>query len=512
MFVLCAPIAARAQEKEKTETFTVVGTRGDVRAVASAKLSVLKYDSGVRGLRAVSGIDAAFDAQGHCEVQLGPGQYVFEVLSDHDPDRIVALRTSPLTLNRGRKIDLVANQAVPLDVIAGRETVTLETVTIRSAALEGALVWNARNGKPPTLILSPTQNYRIGVLGHRDANRYAYWLNVRPEHITRLSLPVDQSLSATFAWRPASTARDESGQAFVALTFPDTVWRFEVLPDTELLTNRRYVEMAYSYPTPRGGRLAFHFQGYLLGKDTQLEIGGPVTPHAYVGVHRNYHDEKYDSRLAYEFWLADPGGQQVDFGASKIKFTKKLVRVDGQDLPPDPLTAGSLDNLRPLPDHFRVEAGYELDGPQQVALVPVEPVEMKSRHFVLQGVPGWEWRSRMYLLRAERAYDILGPISTYPASSHVNIGWLTNDHRARGGWKGKRNGAKRGFINMPFLRYRHCFDAFTHTNFLTHEVAHTYGYPHGEAMQAVQREGERRYREHRWFAADHPDYVPGEPW
>jgi hypothetical protein len=144
--------------------------------------------------------------------------------------------------------------------------------------------------------------------------------------------------------------------------------------------------------------------------------------------------------------------------------------------------------------------------------VPEELTEMKSLHFVMQAVPGWDWRSRMYLLKAERAYDMLKPISAYPGSSRVQVGWLTNKHRARGGWNGKRKGKKRGFINMPFTKYNHGFDAFGHTSFLTHEVAHSFGYGHGKPMDEVVREAQRRFGEHRWFAADNPNYVPGRPW
>lgn len=509
---ILVPVAWAAPPASAVKMFTVTVTCKDAEAVVGAGLKVLKYHPETRGMRPVNGLDAVFDAEGQCGVDLVPGKYVFEVLSDHLPGTLVALRTKPLALNRGRTIEIESNEAVPLVVLAEGEPIAPGIVTIRSAGTEGALTWIAKDGAVPSIILSTNHRYKIGILGSRDTQRYAFWLTVRPEDMDPITLPMDKALEASFVWRPDNGARDESAPVYLAMFYPDTTWRIEVVPETRLSTNRRYVEVAYSYQIPRGERMYFHRVGYLIGKSTQVELGGPITAHAYVAVHRTYAGKGYTSRLATEVWLADPGGHQLNPVESKAKLTKELVRNDGRPLPPTPLTPGSLDSLRPLANHFRLEVSYDIGQPIQLTLKPLEPVEMKSAHFVMQAVPGWEWRNKMYLLRAERAYDLLRPISATPASSRVTVGWLTNNHRARGGWKGKRRGNKRGFINMPMLRYRQCFDAFAHTNFLVHEVAHTYGYSHGEVMNAVVREGERRYRAHRWFAADNPNYVPGRSW
>ncbi len=508
-------VAMAAGESVQHQTFTIVVTHGGAEAVAGAKLRVLKHNPDIRGLRLVAGIDATFDEQGRCDVDLVPGRYAFEVLSEHHPGTIVALRTKMLELRRTRKIELIASQPMPLSVMAARKPVEPEVFMIRSAATEGALTWKAKEGESsqaPSLILSPNQRYKFGVLARQENQRFAYWLTLVSQSMKIITLPSDRALHASFPWRPGGVPRDESEPAHIALFFPDTTWRIELTPDIQLVTNRRYVELAYSYPTPRGNRMYFHRHGYLLGKDTQIQIGGPITAHAYVAMHRSYHGEGYDNRLDYAAWLEDTGGHHLNHDQSKADFHSDLIRADGQPIPQNPLAAGALDPLRPLTEHFRVDVTYDLEAPVKETLVPAEPVELKTAHFVMQAVPGWEWRNRVYLLQAERAFELLKPISVYPASSQVKIGWLINKHRARGGWKGKRKGKKRGFINMPFYRYRQCVDVFAHTNFLTHEVAHTYGYPHGDAMNATVHEGERRFREFRWYAADHPEFVPDMAW
>ncbi len=508
---VASPTLAQASEaSEDVETHAVVVVGGDVGDVAGAKLVVLKHTPEVNGLRKLNDLEPTFDAAGRCEVALPPGRYAFEVLHRPNPDTVVALRTGTTWLRRAKTVEIEANPAVPLRVTAEGAAVDVDVLSVRSAALEGALLCEAE-GRTLSLVLSPRQRYQLGVLAHHDATRYAFWMPARTDKAHDLALPVERARRVTVAWRDGTTQRNETEPAHVAFFFPDSRLRVEVSPDLELLTNRRYVELTYSYPTHDGGRLYFHKHGYRLDRDTTAQIGGPLTAHAYVGVHRHYNGE-YDSRLAHEFWIDDPGGHTLDLKASKVQHTRKLVRVDGEPLPPNPLTPGSLDLLRPLSEHFRVEVSYTLGETVEASLVPEEPVEMKSRHFTMQAVPGWAWRSQMYLLRAERAYELLKPISVNPGSSQVRIGWLTNDHRARGGWRGKRVGAKRGFINMPFLRYRQCFDAFGHTNFLTHEVLHTYGYAHGDVMRAAQREGERRFREFRWHVADQPNFVPDGGW
>ncbi len=499
---------------DDAETYELFVSHAEPEAIAGAKLSVLSYNADINGFRTVGGIDAVFDQQARCNVNLPPGRYIFEVLSNHQPDTIVALRSNPMALRRGRKIEVIASQPVPLEVLVERKPVTLETVMVRSAATEGALKWQAKEDQQTlSLILTPNENYRLAIFANRENQRYAFWLKSRSQDLKTVTLPMDKARRLKFTWRDGGEPRDESKPAHVTLFFPDNTWRLALEPDLEIYTNRRYMEMAYSYPTPRGTSMYFHQKGYLLEKDGTIEIGGPVKAYAFIAVQKTYQSHvRYEPMLYHHVWLADESQHQLNPVESKANLKSVLHRIDGKEVPSNPLPAGSLDNLRPLSEHFYVDISYDLGTPQQIELAPVEPVEVHSAHFVMPAVPGWEWRTKVYLLRAERAYQMLGPVSEFPASSNVIIGFMTDTSRARGGWKGKRRGSKRGHINMPFRHYVHGFDAFAHTKFLVHEVAHTYGYPHGEAMSATQHEAERRYHEHRWFAADNPDYIPSIAW
>ncbi|MEM7627757.1 MAG: hypothetical protein AAF333_19360 [Planctomycetota bacterium] len=504
-------LSAEAQQSSPTETYVIALVGENLSEIAGAKLSVLNYVPEVNGLRALRNVNVVFDDQGRCKVALAPGRYVFEVLTQTRSGTLVALRTPPTTPRPGRAVELAANSPIPLEVLAGGHRIDLDFLTIRSIALEGALVWKATSGQP-LVILSPNQRYKLGILGHHDTRRFAYWLSFRTGEMRAITLPANRSHRTKIRWRPETVLRDVGRAARVTLHYPDTVWDFEVVNETELLTNRRFVEMSYSYPTTDGRKITLYPKGYRVDRHKEIYLGGPLSEHAYVGVHRHYGGDRYERRLTGVFWLEDPGGHTVKISASKIKVEKRLVRVNGQALPPNPLAKDALNQLRPLSENLRLEVTYRLDGLRQVSLKPGEAEEVRSQYFVMQAVPGWEWRNKIYLARAERAYDMLRPITAYPGSSRIKIGWLTNRSRARGGWQGKRTGNKRGFINMPFIHYWTGVSLFTHTPFLTHEVAHTYGYSHGDAMSAVQREAERRYREFGWFVVDHPNYLPDVQW
>lgn len=476
--------------------------------VAGNDLRVLVFDRQFNAFRALRGHKWVFDDQGRCEVDLPPDRYRFETYSS-DVERVVAVRCDPVDITHDATVSLRALDPVPLTFYADKDEVTIDVIAVRTAATEHVHNWRA-DGKPPSIVISPGETYSVGVLGRRDDNYYACWTKLRSEQRGRIVFDARRIYRAAFHWRDGSPLRDTSQPGRLGLFFPGTDWQIDVAPGAapRLFTNRRFLEIAYSYPTTAGGRFYFERHGHILGADSTVEIGGPVSHYAWLAIHHRRIDTGYDDHLRSGAWLADPDDRMLDTAASNVPLTDRLVRVDGGELPANPLSDQAKAALGSLADNFRVEVAYQLDEPVEVMLQPRTTYQMRSQHFVMQAIPGWEWRCIAYLNKAERAYATLEPISAYPGSGTVNIGWLTNDHRARGGWHGKRTGKKNGHINMPFRTVRDQAGFFSPVSFLSHEVAHTYGYPHGDDMNRTVDEGHRRFLEFTWYVVDHPDYIP----
>ena len=108
----------------------------------------------------------------------------------------------------------------------------------------------------------------------------------------------------------------------------------------------------------------------------------------------------------------------------------------------------------------------------------------------------------MYLAIAERSYDFIEELTavSVPRPKKKRIKW----------WL--QAGAMGSYpdIVMPFDGLTANFDWFGHPWALTHESLHGFGYAdhHDPGMGRFDAAVREKFRQLRWFVADHPEYVP----
>ncbi|QDT92193.1 hypothetical protein [Gimesia algae] len=470
--------------------------------VVNAPLTILRYEKNEKRPTIVTE-QHVFDHLGRTIVALPAGSYQFEVQHQPRPDVLVALKSSRVEVGSATTVRLQSIQIpTPKLVVSGHRGLDLTQLGIRSILPTGAVAWK-RNSRANhvSLVLSQDQTYRIRVFGSNNYAQVALWKELKTNEIRRIRETEENMVRCSFGWQSESLPPLAAG---VELDFPDSHCEFRVTNNTLFLTNRRFLELGYWFQLKNGRKVVFHPRGYALPKgesDHQFELGGPLTGRASAAILTN---ENLGSPHARQLWtdicLVDPHGHILDHQKSTIDWKWEVQMRDGAAPPKPPLTPEAVMRLGNVAETVVLKARYQLDQPVELTLPPERFVSRRSKRVSTTSPPYMNWRTAAYLAKAERSLSEIASEREIPLnpSYRVKLTWWLN-----GGAVGGHGGT-----TMPLRGMTGDFNWFKHPWAISHELLHGFGYGHDDDMNRTDRVVQRRFLEHKWFVADHPDHAP----
>ncbi len=470
--------------------------------VFGAQLNIVRYEGSEDRPKVVSS-QHVFDRRGRTIVALPRGSYRFEVQHQPRPNVVVALKSGRVNVESPARVRLRAVKVpTPRMMVSGRRGLELTQLAVRSILPTGAVEWKRRSrANRVSLVLSPDETYRVRAFGSRGSIHAALWKELKTGEIRRITEPEEQLTRCFFDWHAEALRHSRAG---VKLVFPDSTHEFPVTTKTQFLTNRRFVALGYGFQLKNGRKIVFHPRGYVLPEaqsDHRFELGGPLVGRATAAILTN---EKLGSPNAKQLWAdisaVDPKGHILDTRESTVDWKWEVKMRDGEAPPKHPLSAAALQRLGKPSDTVLLAARFHLNKPVEWLLPPEGFVPRQSNRVSTTGPAYMDWRTTAYLAKVERSLREIARERELPVGSsyRVTLTWWLNSGAVGG----------HGGTTMPLSGMVDDFSWFSHPWALSHELLHGFGYGHNPDMERTDGVIQRRFEEHRWFAADHPEFVP----
>ncbi len=499
---------------------------GDGRAVAGTeimvfKLGILDRHEQVAFVKKEGPLDSA--SRG---VQVAPGKYLF-VVQGKNKDGDLVLLSSELT---DVKVDTTILLApLPPQVLSLSYQQSPVTITKASLRVERAPATNAIPVEPGArVILARGQTVWARVSAKNEggaAPLYAeLWQKVAGGSLA-LNLENEDNCFCRFNW----LGDKQITVLFYPPAEPDQPesCRVPVTRDTRYVTNRKFVELSYSYPIPEGTLVVQRNNHILKGKTYTFELGGPFELSGYARFALKGAPAPHS--LLWGVDLMNAQGDKVDTKASSIQWQATLGRRDGKPAPanPDHVTDAELKRVKPdfggwgngfqndiwrdwdeTLAAFEMDVSYQLNGQSVRQKVRPEPfVAWKSKHITMD-VPRY-WRAanaRAYMDKLERFYQYgvyLGVQGQVPDAIHIR-----STAREDAGWS---SFGKETQIQLALQHMRNTFDFYTswYAIIQIHEFMHSFGHVHGAVMdKAIRSAYFDYYCNHGKYLVEHPEYLP----
>jgi len=470
--------------------------------VVGAQLTIARYEKGEKRPTNVAR-QHVFDHLGRTIVALPAGSYRFEVQHQRRPNVLVALKSGRVEVGSPTTVRLQTIQVpTPKFALSGLRGLELTQLGIRSILPTGALTWKRNSrAKNVSLVLSQDESYRIRAFGSNQYAQIALWKELKTNEIRRIKETEANPVRCAFRWQSESPLPVAAG---VKLDFPDSQSEFRITNKTLFLTNRRFIELGYWFQLKSRRKVVFHPRGYVLTKgqsDHLFELGGPLVGRASATILTNENLGRPDARQLWaDICVVDPNGHILDSQKSTIDWKWEVQMRNGAAPPKPPLTREALLRLGNVTETVLLKARYQLDQPVELVLSPERFVPRKSKHVSTTSPSYMNWRTAAYLAKAERSLSEIASEREIPLtpSYGVKLTWWLN-----GGAVGGHGGT-----TMPLSGMVGEYNWFNHPWAISHELLHGFGYGHDDDMNRTDRVVQRRFQEHKWFVADHPNYVP----
>tara|TARA_R110002111_G_scaffold1157_1_gene8182 strand:- start:44074 stop:47067 length:2994 start_codon:yes stop_codon:yes gene_type:complete len=470
--------------------------------VVGAQPTVVRYEKGEERPTIVTG-QHVFDHLGRTIVALPAGSYQFEVQHQPLPNVLVALKSSRVEVGSPTTVRLKSIQVpTPKLAVSGHRGLELTQLGIRSILPTGAVTWK-RNSRAEnvSLVLSQGETYRIRAFGSNEYAQIALWKELKTNEIRRIKETEENMVRCSFRWQSESLPPIAAG---VKLDFPDSQCEFRITGKTLFLTNRRFLELGYWFQLKNGRKVVFHPRGYVLPEgqpDHLFELGGPLVGRASAAILTNENLGRPDARQLWaDICVVDPNGHILDNQKSTIDWKWEVQMRDGAAPPKPPLTPEAILRLGNVTETVLLKARYQLDQPEELVLSPERFVPRKSKRISTTSPAYMNWRTAAYLAKAERSLSEIALEREIPLSPSygVKLTWWLN-----GGAVGGHGGT-----TMPLSGMTGDYNWFSHPWAMSHELLHGFGYGHDDDMNRTDGVVQRRFLEHKWFVADHPNHVP----
>jgi hypothetical protein len=511
LFLLMSRCAAQDELLKPTDLIhvTVRCARPDI--LSGLPVRVLTQDKLRGGLVAIND-KTLLDPSGQAELDLPAGSYVFEVLAAKPTGIVVSVHSPPTAVTKEMVVNIPVDMPQPVTLLNGDWAMDIEQLALRSESVCDEARWTRNNTtRSPYVLLSPKQICNANVVALSGSTHVAAWVKIGGTESTHLQVKQDWN-QCKFVWRDKTPPIK---QAVVHIDFPVGELEFELRPNTQLITNRRFLMIGYTVHLTSGPILQFHGTGTPVALKQNFELGGELTPHAWAGFVWSEEGSGWVPHFRYRADLLDPNGQDVDIYSKDSGVKWSIIRNDGKKLADDVIDNDYIKQLGKLPQALTVTMQWTW-GQQRSQPIPVEEcITLRSEHFKLQGIPFWAWESRNYLSKMERYYQIERTATGRPGPASIDVNWRENQNNAKAMVGGLGGGAQWMWYSVPFRGYEDNHDPFNEPTFVGHEMLHTFGYNHGDEMAKMQHEVEGIFADYRWYIQDHPTQtvtiVPEQP-
>jgi hypothetical protein len=397
------------------------------------------------------------------------------------------------------QVELPASQAQAIRLETSEEAeVPVYEIAVRSDAATGELCWSAERdgGGSPRIVFSPGQSYRVRTLGKGENANVALWSQVAGNDWT-IKAVGRNVFACKFRVRDDGPAVKDPR---VALAFPDGKMEFPVTDDTVLLSNRRFLSIAYQFRLQDGRVVSFRPQLGEIKKNQVFTVGGPLTPVAWASVIvRKLIDKPDTQHLVWGSDLYDEQGYLVNLAESQIDWSATLKTPWGEVPTDRELNKAEAQLLNHAARPMSVTVSCRLEHAGSRTLQPVNFARFGTTQLHTSAPPHWGLQAVNYLAKAQRIYHCVEEIEMKPAHHKLEIIWSNAKFVAFGG--GER-------VWMPFSGLCDSFDHYATPWALAHEILHTFGYQHGIVMKQTEKAVAQRLELFRWYMADHPELDP----
>lgn len=451
-------------------------------------------------------------------VTVEPGKYFFIVMGKNTAGQNVFLSSDTKEIKDNTTITLSGAPPQTLSLSHENRKMQISRATIRADQMPSSDAMPLSVSTP--VIISAKQPLYVRVSAKsapEDPQVIAeLWEKVSKGSLS-LSLANTNNSFCRFSW-----IGDK--KVTVNFYFPVDTLTFEATTNTLFVTNRRFVEMNYSYPIPEGTLVTYRNNYVLQTKNNLLRLGGPFEPSGYARFMMKWGPNS----LMWGVDLINAGGDMINPSASTINWKCKLARRDGKAIPQD-TEAVTLEDMKAVKPGFtewgqfnysewkdwpetlatfQMEIAYQMNGLSVTQTVyPEAFVPWKSAHITIEVPRRWKrGMASAYLDKMERMYTYGGYIGvSKPKGTYIR--W---SNQPTGGFSTM---AEYTDIQLAFVLMRNTMDFYTIDNMWihVHEFMHTFGYVHGGPMDEAIGKGLKLFEDHRAWLEDHPDYMP-EPY
>ncbi len=496
-----------------------------------------------------------------CTVDVAPGTYQFVVIFKKSEDTVVALTTGKQKIAANKTLKLEAQIAKPVKLLFKNKAIPIVKCQFR---VPGTMAISEVKSRSPKAILSPGQKMRARIIGKMEGRvpiHAAVWMDVdalnpnveissgwhsvcKFKHLG--SVGQARNAEATF-FMPEARRNAKNYEKCYNGENKDDLLTVPMNAKTVFITNRKFVEMWYTYTTSAGEYLSFVRQPYLLTPKHTFEWGGALklTAHArfmmtwvkgYCALTWGTHLLNAKGHRVNTPWSApgQPGDSNFPKPAA-IAWKEKLMRSDGKPLVMGKLSkkgggertdsdafkleeylkGGRIPGLKfagkggikgvnaDCSDLFKIEVSYKLNGKKVKKVVYCDPwVRYKSTHNDFEAPLGMNAHAMAWSDRIERTW-YYG--SAYPKRKKLNA-ITTRWTGCR--YQGYSVGGNHNHVQLGMTTFRRRSSIYGSDWGPAHEYMHSWGYPHGNAHNTQIRRVRGYYRDHHIYIADHPEYEP----
>ncbi len=528
-------------------------TCSDQGLVNGQQLFVIHYPEKVptraRDAIHLKGKSATFD-NGTCSVDVNPGTYRFDVLFQKDSS-IVALTTGKTQVTgSGASLKLAAQGEKKISMVLKGRPVPVKRCAFR---VPGTMHIVEVEDSSPKAIMSPGKTFKVRLIGETGDVYVAVWKDVMGNKPT---VDVNQDWHATcqFRWLGhTEKARDAKAYFFMPEERRNVGGNYEALyggttddvleipmtPKTVFITNRKLVDMWYSYTTTSGEFVSFCRRPYQLSPNHLFEWGGEVRLVAHARVmmtwesgHRaivwgaNLLNDRGHMVNTPERAFGLPGDTLSTGGPAEIDWKQKLKRSDDKALtlgspgkgertdadfqleeyivePQYPELFKSLKGANAdVSDKFKIEVSYKLYGQQVNTMIPCSPwINYTIDHADFYAPEALNGLALSCLDRFERTWNY-GTVfdDTKYQLARITVTWTGCR------WQGYSILSKHSKVQLGMSTFRRRRSFYGSDWGPAHELMHSWGYSHGNRHNDVIKIVRDHYKNHHIFLADHPEY------
>lgn len=519
----------------------------------------------------ITNVRAKF-AGGKCRFRAVTGTYRFDVLFKRKDGSVVALSTGKQGISGDVKLELKTQEPRAISLSYKGTAIAIVRTQFR---VPGTMVLEEVEGPSPKAILSPGATFKARIIAMKHGTKPVHAVVWSDLDGSKPAVEVADAWHSVCTFKSLCTGKTADAKATFFLPEarrgmkrkgnnmryerlyegqnPNDLLVVPMEPNLIFLTNRRFVEMWYSYRNAAGDTLRFMRRPVLLSSNHVIDWGGDLRLTAHARVMMTW--IKNTRAISWGAHLINSGGHRLNLpedsvglpgdtatfpGDTSIKWKQKLLRRDGKSLTLgipgrtakknnrgertdaddfqleeyltekqyaeayNRLPKGAIKGVNAdVSDLFKVKVSYRLNGSKVVKEVRCTPwVRFKSTHVDFDAPRGMSDVALSAMDRIERTWFYGSAHPKKKRLDRITTRWTGCR------WQGYSVGGSHSHVQLGMSTFRRRHSLYGADWGPAHEYMHSWGYSHGREHNRQVARLRNHYRDHHIFLADHPEYKP----